>query len=120
VDVSVERALLEADHGDPREALALARQGLRGAPTGVRAQHALGWALTQAGRPEEGLRQARRSLRLGWRDPVALLHAGLAAEAAGEPRLAGRWLTAALRGRAWLGPWQAAKADRALARLDRR
>jgi tetratricopeptide (TPR) repeat protein len=118
VDVSVERALLEADHGRPGEALALARAGLRGAPRGVRAQHALGWALTQAGRPEEGLRHAKRSLRLGWRDPLALLHAGLAARAAGEPALAERRLQQALRGRAWLGPWQAAKADRALARLQ--
>jgi tetratricopeptide (TPR) repeat protein len=117
VDVSVERALLEADHGDPDEALALAREGLRGAPRGVRAQHALGWALTRAGQPEEGLRHARRSLRLGWRDPLPLLHAGLAAEAAGEPRPAARWLRRALQGRAWLGPWQAAKADRALDRL---
>jgi tetratricopeptide (TPR) repeat protein len=114
VDVRVERALLEADHGDPRSALALARQGLRGAPTGVRAQHALGWALTRADRPEEGLRWARRSLRLGWRDPLPVLHAGLAAAAAGEPQLAQRWLRQARRGRAWLGPWQTAKATHAL------
>ena len=83
----------------------------------MRAQHAMGWALTRAGRPVAGLRLAERSLRLGWRDPLALLHAGLAAEAAGRPELARRRLGQALVGRAWLGPWQAAKADRALARL---
>ena len=117
VDVSVEQALLEADHGDPATALRYARRGHRGAPRGVRAQHALGWALTRAGRPEAGLRHARRSLRLGWRDPLPLVHAGLTAEAAGRAGLARRWLERALVGRAWLGPWQAAKAERALARL---
>ena len=117
VDVSVEQALLEADHGKPAVALRHARRGLRGAPSGVRAQHAMGWALTRAGRPVAGLRFAERSLRLGWRDPLPLLHAGLAAEAAGRPELAQRRLEQALVGRAWLGPWQAAKAERALARL---
>ena len=36
---------------------------------------------------------------------------------AGEPTLARRWLNQSLRGRAWLGPWQAAKAERALRAL---
>jgi hypothetical protein len=117
VDVSVEQALLEADHGRPAEALALARRGMRGAPGGVRAEHALGWALTRAGHARAGLRHARRSLRLGWKDPLPLLHAGLAAAAAGSEREARAWLGAALRGRAWLGPWQAARGERALAAL---
>jgi hypothetical protein len=117
VDVSVEQALLEADHGRPHEALALARRGIRGAPGGVRAEHALGWALTQAGRPGAGLRHDRRSLRLGWKDPLPLLHAGLAAAAAGSDGEARVWLRGALRGAAWLGPWQAARGERALAAL---
>jgi hypothetical protein len=44
----------------------------------VSAAHALGWALTRAGRPREGLVWARRSLRLGTRDPVFLQHAAAA------------------------------------------
>jgi hypothetical protein len=90
---------------------------MRGAPGGVRAEHALGWALTQSGRPGAGLRHARRSLRLGWKDPLPLLHAGLAAAAAGFEGEARVWLRDALRGAAWLGPWQAAKARGVLAAL---
>jgi tetratricopeptide (TPR) repeat protein len=67
-------ALVEADLGDPRRAVRIARRAWRAAPS-VGAAHALGWALTRAGRPREALPWARRSLRLGSRDPVFLHHA---------------------------------------------
>ena len=58
VDTDVELAVFEADHGDPDTAVELARGGYQAAPS-ARAADALGWALTRAGKPEEGLRYAR-------------------------------------------------------------
>ena len=51
----VELAVFEADHGDPEQAVALARRGYAAAPS-ARAADALGWALTRAGEADEGLR----------------------------------------------------------------
>jgi tetratricopeptide (TPR) repeat protein len=117
VIVDTEAALFEADHGDPRKAIMLAQRAWASAPS-VRSADALGYALTRAGRPREGLRWARRALARGWRDPNARLHAGLAAAGAGDARHATTWLHEALRGAAFLGPWQARHARSALATLD--
>jgi tetratricopeptide (TPR) repeat protein len=116
VDVDVELALFEAEHGSPRRALALARRAWAAAPS-VRSADALGRALTRAGRPAEGLRWARRALRLGSRDAGLMLHAGLAARAAGRPAVARRWLAAAAARPGALGPLQARRAQRALEAL---
>lgn len=99
----------EANHGDPRAAVRLGRRLWADAPS-VRSADALGLALTRAGRPAEGLAWARRALRLGSRDPVFHLHAGLAAKAAGQPGVAARELRAALAGRAALSPLRAREA----------
>ena len=73
-----ELALVEADHGSPERAVAIARRAWRAAP-GLRSADALGWALTRAGRPGEGLRWARRALARGSVDPLFRYHAGVAA-----------------------------------------
>lgn len=99
----------EANHGDPRAAVRLGRRLWADAPS-VRSADALGLALTRAGRPAEGLAWARRALRLGSRDPLFHLHAGLAAKAAGQPGVAARELRAALAGRAALSPLRAREA----------
>ncbi len=78
VNSDVEFARFAADHGDAREALTLARQAWANAPS-VRSADALGWALTRGGRPEAGLRWARRALKLGSLDPTFRYHAGIAA-----------------------------------------
>ena len=96
VDTDAELALFEADHGSPRRGVALGRRAWAAAPS-VRSADALGWALTRAGRPREGLRWARRALALGSRDPSFLAHAGLAARAAGDREAAERLLGAARR-----------------------
>jgi tetratricopeptide (TPR) repeat protein len=83
IDTDVELALFEADHGDPRRAVALARRGYAVAPS-TRAADALGWALTRAGRARDGYRYAREALRLGSVDPLWRAHAGLSAIAAGK------------------------------------
>ncbi len=77
-------AEFEADHGSKARAVALGRRIYAEAPS-VEAADALGWALTRAGRPAEGLRMAREALRLGSRDPSFHYHAGIAASAAGRP-----------------------------------
>jgi tetratricopeptide (TPR) repeat protein len=120
VVVDTEAALFEADHGAPATAVAMGRRAWAAAPS-VRSADALGWALTRAGRPAEGLRWARHALARGWRDPMALLHAGIAAAGAGPRRRRAEvaWLREAVRGAAWLGPWQAQRARDALSAVAR-
>jgi tetratricopeptide (TPR) repeat protein len=85
VNTDVDLALFEASHGSPARGVALARRAWAQAPS-VRSADALGWALTRAGRPAEGLRWSRQALRLGSRDALFLLHAGLAARGADRRR----------------------------------
>jgi tetratricopeptide (TPR) repeat protein len=108
-----ELVLFEASHGDPAAGVRLGRRLWAQAPS-VRSADALGWALSRAGRPRAGLTWARRALRLGSRDPLFRLHAGLAAKHAGRPRLAARQLRVALDGRAALSPLEARAARSAL------
>jgi tetratricopeptide (TPR) repeat protein len=108
-----ELILFEANHGDPRTAVRLGRRLWLDAPS-VRSADALGWALTRAGRPREGVAWARRALRIGSRDPLFHLHAGLAAKAAGQPGAAARELRTALAGRAALSPLRTREARAAL------
>ena len=105
--------LFEANHGDPRTAVRLGRRLWADAPS-VRSADALGWALTRADRPREGLALAGRALRLGSRDPLFNLHAGLTAKAAGRPGIAAARLRTALVGRAALSPLEARDARAAL------
>jgi hypothetical protein len=113
VDVDVELAVFEADHGSPRKALALARRGWAKAPS-TRSADALGWALTRGGDPEAGSRWANKALRLGAVDPIWRAHAGLSALAAGREREGRRQLRIALAHGLDGYPWQAARARRAL------
>jgi tetratricopeptide (TPR) repeat protein len=99
-----EAVTFAADHGSsPAAAVRLGRRVWRVAPS-VRSADALGWALTRAGRPVEGYRFAQRALRLGSRDPVFRLHAGIAAKEAGLARPAARHFAIAAAGSAALSP----------------
>jgi tetratricopeptide (TPR) repeat protein len=98
-----EAVLFEANHGSPRRAVRLGRRVWRAAPS-IRSADALGWALTRAGRPADGLAWARRALRTGSLDPMFRLHAGVAARRSGQPGEADRYLTAAVKGAASLSP----------------
>jgi len=113
----VDLTLFEADHGSPQRAVRFARAVFAGAPS-VRSEDALGWALTRAGRPEEGLRHARHALRLGSVDPSFHYHAGMAAAQAGRPKLARRELRRALSLNPSFSPYHARRARRALGRLS--
>jgi tetratricopeptide (TPR) repeat protein len=116
VDTDVDLAVFEASHGSPERAVELARRAWATAPS-VRSSDALGWALTRAGRPMEGLRHAQAALRLGSLDPMFLFHAAVAAHAAGRDRLAKTWLTRALADNPRFSPLYAPKARRMLEAL---
>jgi tetratricopeptide (TPR) repeat protein len=98
-----EAVLFAADHGSPAAAVRLGRAVWRAAPS-IRSADALGWALVRAGRPRAGYAFARHALRLGSRDPLFRLHAGIAAREAGLARPAARHLGIAAAGRAALSP----------------
>jgi tetratricopeptide (TPR) repeat protein len=106
-----EAVLFEADFGDPRTAARVGRRVWERAPS-VRSADALGWALTRSGRPEAGLRWARRALRLGSRDALFRFHAGIAARSAGRPHAAD--LRTAITGGGMLSPQQLEQAKEAL------
>lgn len=117
-NTDVELAGFEADHGSPRRAVALAARGRRIHPS-IRSDHALGWALTRAGRPEHGARLIARAIDHGWREPIVLYHAGMTAKAAGRKADARRMLRRALAGNPRFSPLYAPRARRALDDLNR-
>jgi len=91
------------------------RRGARGRlPPACGPRTPWGWALTRAGRPDAGLRWARRALRLGSVDAGFRYHAGLSAHAAGRPAAARRHLRVALDHALAAHPLRAQRARRVL------
>jgi tetratricopeptide (TPR) repeat protein len=116
VNTDVDLALFEANHGSPRRAVVLARRAWAQAPS-VRSADALGWALTRAGHPDQGLPWAHRALKLGSIDPSFLYHAGIAAREAGRITQAREYLTRSLALNPRFSPLYAPLARRALETL---
>ncbi len=116
VDIDLELALFEADHGDPTTALRLAEKSYVTRQT-VRTADALAWAQHRAGRDAEVARLTGEALRLGDRDPLFLYHAGMIALARGDESTARRQLTDALAIDPGFSPTGAAEARAALAAL---
>ncbi len=116
VDVDAELAVYEADHGDPRRALALGRGAWRRAP-GVRSADAYSWALHAAGRDQEALAISREAMRLGSRDPYFLYHAGLIAAGAGQIERARTLLGRLLAQSPAFSPYHGPRARRTLEAL---
>jgi tetratricopeptide (TPR) repeat protein len=116
VDTDVDLAVFEASHGSPARGVLLARRAWATAPS-VRSSDALGWALTRAGRPLEGLRYAQNALGLGSRDPMFLYHAAVAARGAGRVGLERTWLERSLADNPRFSPLYAPIARRMLERL---
>ena len=97
VNVDVELALFEADHGgDPGHALALARTAAR-VQRSVVVDDALAWTLFRAGHPRAALSAADRALRLGTRDAGFLYHRGAIEASLGMRAAAARDLGRALQ-----------------------
>jgi tetratricopeptide (TPR) repeat protein len=84
VDVDLESALFEADHGDPSTALRLAQDAYDDRQT-IRTADALAWAWHRVGDGAEAERLSDEALRLGTQDPLLLYHAGMIASVAGDP-----------------------------------
>ena len=114
VDVDLELALFEADHGDPVRAVELAEAAYATRQT-VRTADALSWAYHRAGRPTDAVRLSIEALRLGSKDPLLLFHAGVIAMEAGDPAVARDHLTEALALDPGFSATGAVEARRALA-----
>jgi tetratricopeptide (TPR) repeat protein len=76
VNVDLELALFDADHGDPRAALAAA-EAEWDRRTSVHVADAYAWALYANGRFDEAAAMSERALELGTRNATFLFHAGM-------------------------------------------
>jgi tetratricopeptide (TPR) repeat protein len=96
VDVDLELALFNLDHGiDLAASLDRARAAYGRRPS-VHAADVLAWALYQNGRYAEAARLSHEALRLGTRDALMYFHAGLIADALNDPPVARQYLEQAL------------------------
>jgi len=83
VNTDLEMALFEADHGDAKAAVKMARTALKGRP-GIYGHDALAWSLHRAGKRDEAAAEARKATALGTRDPSVRFHAAVIADAKGD------------------------------------
>lgn len=96
VNVDMELALFNADHGaDPAQALAQAQAAYQERPS-IYAADALAWALYRHGDYVAAQRAIDEALHLGTRDALLHFHAGMIANARGDRALARQHLTQAL------------------------
>ena len=113
--VDAELSLFEADHGDPAQAVALAKRAHAARPDSIVAQDAYAWALHAAGRDAQALPLARAAARTGLRSPSLLYHLGAIEAATGDRAGARGTLGRAL---ALNTAWNPLAAPRARALLD--
>jgi Flp pilus assembly protein TadD len=92
----LETAALDVDRGVRLREWLVALRRVHAERPSIDADDALGWALTRNGRCAEGLRYARRALRLGTRDAAKLFHRGMAERCLGDTRAARRTFRLAL------------------------
>jgi tetratricopeptide (TPR) repeat protein len=95
VNVDLELALFDADHGHPARALEAARAEW-GRRHGVHVADAYAWALYTNGRYARASALSERALALGTRNALFLFHAGMIRLELGDERGAARYLSAAL------------------------
>jgi tetratricopeptide (TPR) repeat protein len=112
-NTAAERAIFEADHGDPATAVAFGRRAWRYTPS-VRGADAYAWALSAAGRHRAALRFSERAMRLGSRDPYFLYHAGIVAFRAGQSERARAFLGRLIAQSPWFSPLHGPRAQQAL------
>ena len=114
VNVDMELALFEADHGDPAQAVADARTAYAERPS-VKAADTLAWALSQAGQQAEAQTMMAQALRLGTQDALFFYHAGMIAYRSGDTAGARARLGQALAVNPYFSPVYAREAQRVLA-----
>jgi tetratricopeptide (TPR) repeat protein len=95
MNVDIEMALFEANHGNPARAVEMAKAGYGRHPN-IYAADALAWALYQNGEYEEASRYSQEALRLGTQDASLYYHAGLIARALGNEEQAEDYLETAV------------------------
>ncbi len=118
VNVDLDLALFEADHGDdPSAAVELARRAYEDQPN-VKAADALAWALYRAGRLDEARRYAEEAVRLGTPYGRFFFHAGMIAKAQGDTAAARQYLTRAAEDHPHFSPLDGPRARAELQSLD--
>jgi tetratricopeptide (TPR) repeat protein len=113
MDVDMELALFEADHGDPARAVEMARAAHSRRPT-IYAADALAWALHRVGDDAAAARFSRAALRLGTADALLYYHAGMIAASLGDTAAARAHLERALAINPHFSPLHAPAARAAL------
>jgi tetratricopeptide (TPR) repeat protein len=119
VNVDVEAALFDADHGRPAQAVRAARAAWSERKS-VHTADALAWTLHVSGRDRTALRFAERALVLGTRNALFLYHAAMIHLALRHEDLARALLSEALRTNPYFSIIHSPLARRALARLEGR
>ena len=117
VNVDLELALFDADHGRPRAALEAAKAEWKRRHS-VHVADALGWALFRNGRPLAASRYARLALRLGYRNALFHFHAGMIDLALGHETRGRRELQTALAINPHFSILHSSTAARKLRRLE--
>jgi tetratricopeptide (TPR) repeat protein len=117
VNVDLELALFDADHGAPARALTEARAEYA-VRRSVAVEDGLGWALHVNGRDADALPHARAAVRLGTRSALFRYHLGAIEAALGDRAGARRDLAGALGLNPHFSPLHAPRAQAALRRLD--
>lgn len=117
VNVDLELALFDADHGDPEGALAAARAEWARRQS-VHVADAYAWALYANGRYQRASTFAERALALGTRSALFLFHAGMIRLELGDEVGARRYLSDAVATNPNFSILHAADAARVLARLE--
>lgn len=120
VDVDLESAFFEADHGDAAAALAKARAVWDAGRRSLHAADALGWALHATGADRAALPLLRRATALGPAEARPWLHRGLVEAALGLDQAARRSLERGLATDPGTSPWQVRRAERTLAAIEGR
>ncbi len=118
VNVDVELALFEADHGDAATALTDAEAGWA-ARHSINAADAMAWASYRSGRYRSAARYERTALHLGTRDALYRYHAAMIDLKLGRPDAARRNLRIALATDPHFSILFATRAQRTLDRLTR-
>lgn len=96
VSLDSDATLFEADHGDPKIAVAIGRRAIVTRPF-LDSYDAYGWALHRVGRNTEALAMADRALATGMRSALFRYHRGVIEMALGRTTAGVRDLRAALR-----------------------